>query len=887
MPVANNYAALQIKISPLEEASYQVDMQFNMPAHDTKKEPITNARVTIPDQELLTALSDGNEVAYGARLFRALFPTEKERTEFLIALELAANRNLPLHVRLDLGATPELTSLRWELLHIAEKALPLGASERTAFARMLPTISSTPVAPLDRPLKSALVAIAAPKNLGERGYAPIDVVDQRAINLGEHSYAPIDVADQRAILQAPLSGLELRTLDHTEGAPVTRAHLRSAMREKPDIVCLIAHGKVIDGESYIVLEDDDQKVEHISASELAAQLKDLPHPQLMVLIMCESAGSDGFTNMAPALGPLLAESGIPAVMAVQGQLTMASSRQLLPSFLREVRRTGVVDQALAAARKNVRDDQRPDWSRIILWQRMEHGQLWAPSPDISPGKHTSSASSAAPSQRRPTPGSPDEMLIQAEAAYSLQEWATAIELYKRYLKLRPGDEAAQQSLTEAQRLAALHLRYQELEHLRRDEQEEAVLRELHALRLDGYTADPRGHRVWAVSRQHFRQRFDQAVRSYRTKVWADALTLLKSLLFDYPDDQNVRKLADQAQQELEHIALSEITTSIQNGHIAAALDAADARLRQHPDDYEALWETAQLIERADVPRAQRLRAAQLVQHRDLRPGVMTVRPTWATTIPAAVYQLSEGLTVPVTEFRVARYPVTMAQYEEFKAAGAYMDLPAANRWWTPAGLRWRATKEITGRQIIPNQPLPTPHMPVSGVSWYEATAFCNWLTQRGHTDGWLPQGQIIRLPTEAEWELAARWDGATGQLRDWQPDSLDWLNCDDHDPPFDHLTPVGMFPLGAKLSEAFDMAGNVWELCASPAGHYPVQADAVAADFPPGQSTVPVRGGSFKEPLHRCGWTNRWILAADTRADHVGFRVCCVSGEESNDHSHS
>ena len=85
--------------------------------------------------------------------------------------------------------------------------------------------------------------------------------------------------------------------------------------------------------------------------------------------------------------------------------------------------------------------------------------------------------------------------------------------------------------------------------------------------------------------------------------------------------------------------------------------------------------------------------------------------------------------------------------------------------------------------------------PVVGVSWYEAVAWCRWLTQRLRTVGELAEGQEIRLPTEAEWEWAGR--GPDGLRYPWGNDWQEGV-CNSKDANIGHTSAVGLFPAGAS-----------------------------------------------------------------------------------------
>ncbi len=93
-------------------------------------------------------------------------------------------------------------------------------------------------------------------------------------------------------------------------------------------------------------------------------------------------------------------------------------------------------------------------------------------------------------------------------------------------------------------------------------------------------------------------------------------------------------------------------------------------------------------------------------------------------------------------FRIARYPVTNAQYQAFVDEGGY----ETDAWWEGLAERMEPAR---GFWTDPNQPRET-------VSWYEAMAYARWLDARLRERGLVPEGRAVRLPTEEEWEKAAR-----------------------------------------------------------------------------------------------------------------------------------
>jgi formylglycine-generating enzyme required for sulfatase activity len=212
-----------------------------------------------------------------------------------------------------------------------------------------------------------------------------------------------------------------------------------------------------------------------------------------------------------------------------------------------------------------------------------------------------------------------------------------------------------------------------------------------------------------------------------------------------------------------------------------------------------------------------------------KPGMKDILPppfTWVD-IPAGrvilipggaakqVGYLKHDGTFDIPAFRIAKYPVTNSQYVKFIEDGGYQQA----RWWTPAGwdacqqgLEWNRDKnerEPTGKAWTEpydwhGASLNGGNQPVA-VSWYEAVAFCNWLSAA--------TGESITLPTEQQWQRAAQGDDDRRY-----PWGNKWngrcCNSSVHPYHSDRSTPVQQYEgKGDSPFGVVDMCGNVWEWC--------------------------------------------------------------------------
>jgi formylglycine-generating enzyme required for sulfatase activity len=311
-------------------------------------------------------------------------------------------------------------------------------------------------------------------------------------------------------------------------------------------------------------------------------------------------------------------------------------------------------------------------------------------------------------------------------------------------------------------------------------------------------------------------------------------------------------------------------------------------------------------------------------------------------IPGGTYHIgsNEGLYadeapvhgVELQAFAMAQFPVTNAEWALFMQAGGYED----ERWWETEearawrrgegtaegpkqqwrdnrqrlqgnfdGLRqwlregritsqqaegWEAIARMNddefetllaawypaGRQTQPaywnDDAFNNPTQPVVGICWFEARVYCTWLSAQ--------TSQTFRLPTEVEWEAAARG----GQRRRYilwsgQPrryafgNNFDAACCNTFETHIRRTNPVGVFPGGKTPTGLVDMTGNTWDWTSSLYTPYPYDAaDGREAPSPPGARRV-VRGGSWNNDQVSARASFRYVLAPYFRLFNLGLRV--------------
>jgi len=250
-------------------------------------------------------------------------------------------------------------------------------------------------------------------------------------------------------------------------------------------------------------------------------------------------------------------------------------------------------------------------------------------------------------------------------------------------------------------------------------------------------------------------------------------------------------------------------------------------------------------------------------------------------------------------YQIGKYEVTRGQYRRFIEAGGYDD----PKYWSPEGWKWKESDIIVYaamhgrfRQTVRpnkeekrNQPehwepeqewigheynhpvfIQTDVHPVIGVTYYEAEAYCKWAGGR--------------LPTEAEWEKAARWNQENQHANIW-PWGDTWApekcnNPEDHNPAgggyrTNQTAPVGSYSEGASPYGCMDMVGNAYEWVADYAKSYPRSSkpfNYIGYYF--------VRGGCWDDgPQNvRCAYRG-WYLPPSSGgvgpddSDYIGFRV--------------
>ncbi len=197
-------------------------------------------------------------------------------------------------------------------------------------------------------------------------------------------------------------------------------------------------------------------------------------------------------------------------------------------------------------------------------------------------------------------------------------------------------------------------------------------------------------------------------------------------------------------------------------------------------------------------------------------------------------------------YQIGRFPVTNAEYACFVHASQYTPPDHWPNGWVPVGLE---------------------DHPVVNVSWEDVEVYCQWISQI--------TGRQYRLPTEEEWEKAAR--GGLPETRrypwgdEWRPGMCNTIElARGKTSPIHEFEQVNASPFGAV-----DMAGNVWEWTA---GSYKCDPDRLDASPHYGHLDRVVRGGSWQNSRQSARISCRGQCKPDERHPYLGFRVALDAG---------
>ncbi|MDO9265349.1 MAG: SUMF1/EgtB/PvdO family nonheme iron enzyme, partial [Desulfosalsimonadaceae bacterium] len=221
-------------------------------------------------------------------------------------------------------------------------------------------------------------------------------------------------------------------------------------------------------------------------------------------------------------------------------------------------------------------------------------------------------------------------------------------------------------------------------------------------------------------------------------------------------------------------------------------------------------------------------------------------------IPDGAYETSTGK-VNLKSFELAKFPVTNQWFGQFISDGGYkkQELRSKHGW------EWLENEKADEPEYWHDHQWNCPNHPVVGVSWYEADAFCRWLTQTRR------DGFTYRLPDEKEWEAAA-----AGKQRRKYPYGEKFVSsrCNTAKSNIGKTSAVGIFKAGDTPEGLSDLSGNVWEwTCTN------MEATKSKPDFKDPDLPV-LRGGSWDYGSTNVRCDYRDCNHPNFRFDNVGFR---------------
>lgn len=287
--------------------------------------------------------------------------------------------------------------------------------------------------------------------------------------------------------------------------------------------------------------------------------------------------------------------------------------------------------------------------------------------------------------------------------------------------------------------------------------------------------------------------------------------------------------------------------------------------------------SARLTERG-VSRKSSVRADVVVTSEPLKvavksPDVSSSSPGFDDLLPAPFewcpipkgkvsirYSDKKPQTFVLSAFSISKYPITNAQYRVFMDDPQGYGDPA---WWgySDEAKLWRRSNLDPGAGVTGGDQLPR-----TNIVWYDALAFCMWLTAyANHGKISSRTGVGVLLPTEQQWQRAAQGDD--GRAYPWG-NPFDPKLSNTRESRKNKLSPVTAYPGGASPYGVMDMGGNCWEWCLT---DYATGTKDIR-----GSGSRVLKGGSHSDYKNQATCGCRHYAQPDFKSLYFGFRVACM-----------
>lgn len=318
-----------------------------------------------PEEVIELSLVENEEVDLTQRVFIG-----KVREKWAVALERRERTGwLRVLLHLPLNEDSWLHHLPWEQMYDPfTERVPLARTKHTSFARTPHStlLECKPVQFSANP--KALIVIARPTDVKAKE-------DQRDIGYNLDDFS---VDEQKKLASKHLYGLDVKWLVSSDSASITEELLLNEVRNDYSILYFVCHGLLQSGEPYLMLQNDTNgKASRFDCKKLLKRIGELhgQQPLLVVLISCESSGSDHPEPFYKALAPRLLNGGVGAVVAYRGVLWLDAAQRFAEGFLREFHKSGDVDCAVTEGRAALNKSE-DEWWRFLYFSRLSNSLIW-------------------------------------------------------------------------------------------------------------------------------------------------------------------------------------------------------------------------------------------------------------------------------------------------------------------------------------------------------------------------------------------------------------------------------------------------------------------------------------------------------------------------------